>query len=223
MSDQQNTQDQLSGAMANASLNGDQSKQQQQQQQQQQQNYYNPNAAQSFVPQGGYQQFQQFQPQQQQQQYGGYNQYNQYQGGYQQNYNNRGDTNKVITTEVDTSKTTITVVAIKDITKTNNMEDISNTIRNLNNNSNNNLKVCRWQISKTKTEQQASLNKPAVKKTLKLAGSSGIKLANATKKVDTTSKPQSKESSPAPAPAASASSAQEEKKEEKEAAATLLP
>ena len=48
MSDQQNTQDQLSGAMANASLNGDQSKQQQQQQQQQQQNYYNPNAAQSF-------------------------------------------------------------------------------------------------------------------------------------------------------------------------------
>ena len=66
------------------------------------------------------------------------------------------------------------------------------------------------------------MNKPAVKKTLKLAGSSGIKLANATKKVDTTSKPQSKESSPAPAPAASASTSasQEEKKEEKEAAAT---
>ncbi|KAF6063914.1 Elongation factor Tu GTP binding domain family protein [Candida albicans] len=152
--------------MANASLNGDQSKQQQQQQQQQQQNYYNPNAAQSFVPQGGYQQFQQFQPQQQQQQYGGYNQYNQYQGGYNQNQQYGG-----------------------------------------------------YQQYNSQPQQQQQQQSQAVKKTLKLAGSSGIKLANATKKVDTTSKPQSKESSPAPAPAPAAFASQEEKKEEKEAAA----
>ncbi|KAF6063916.1 Elongation factor Tu GTP binding domain family protein [Candida albicans] len=171
--------------MANASLNGDQSKQQQQQQQQQQQNYYNPNAAQSFVPQGGYQQFQQFQPQQQQQQYGGYNQYNQYQGGYnnrggyQQNYNNRGGYQGY----------------------------------------NQNQQYGGYQQYNSQPQQQQQQQSQAVKKTLKLAGSSGIKLANATKKVDTTSKPQSKESSPAPAPAPAAFASQEEKKEEKEAAA----
>ena len=150
MSDQQNTQDQLSGAMANASLNGDQSKQQQQQQQQQQQNYYNPNAAQSLFHKVATNSSNS----------SSLNSSNSNMVDIINTTNTKevinktitieGDTNKVITTEVDTSKTTITVVAIKDITKTNNMEDISNTIRNLNNNSNNNLKVCRWQISKNK-------------------------------------------------------------------------
>ena len=54
------------------------------------------------------------------------------------------------------------------------------------------------------------MNKAPVKKTLKLASSSGIKLANATKKVDT-AKPQSKEASPAPA---AAPAKEEEAKEE---------
>ena len=223
MSDQQNTQDQLSGAMANASLNGDQSKQQQQQQQQQQQNYYNPNAAQSFVPQGGYQQFQQFQPQQQQQQYGGYNQYNQYQGGYQQNYNNRGGYQQGYNNRGGYQQNYNNRGGYQGYNQNQQYggyQQYNSQPQQQQQQQSQGMSLADFQ--KQKTEQQASLNKPAVKKTLKLAGSSGIKLANATKKVDTTSKPQSKESSPAPAPAASASTSasQEEKKEEKEAAAT---
>ena len=223
MFDQQNTQDQLSSAMANASLNGDQSKQQQQQQQQQQQNYYNPNAAQSFVPQGGYQQFQQFQPQQQQQQYGGYNQYNQYQGGYQQNYNNRGGYQQGYNNRGGYQQNYNNRGGYQGYNQNQQYggyQQYNSQPQQQQQQQSQGMSLADFQ--KQKTEQQASLNKPAVKKTLKLAGSSGIKLANATKKVDTTSKPQSKESSPAPAPAASASTSasQEEKKEEKEAAAT---
>ena len=218
MSDQQNTPDQLANNFANASLGGDQK--QQQDQQQQQQNAYNPNQAQSFVPTGGYQQFQP------QQQYGGYQQnYNQYQGGYQQNYNNRGGYQQNYNSRGGYQQ---------------NYNNRGGYQQNYNNRGGYNQQYSGYQqynqqqqqqqpqqqqsqgmsladFQKQKAEQQASLNKAPVKKTLKLASSSGIKLANATKKVDT-AKPQSKEASPAPV--AAATEAKEQTKEEAKPAET---
>jgi peptide chain release factor subunit 3 len=213
MSDQQNNPDQLANNLANASLGGDQK-------QQQQQNTFNPNQAQSFVPTGGYQQFQP------QQQYGGYQQnYNQYQGGYQQNYNNRGGYQQNYNNRGGYQQ------------NYNNRGGYQQQYGGYNQNQqyggyNQNQQYGGYQqynqqpqqqqqsqgmsladFQKQKAEQQSSLNKAPVKKTLKLASSSGIKLANATKKVDTT-KPQSKEASPAPA------EAKEEAKEESKPAET---
>ncbi|RLV90628.1 Eukaryotic peptide chain release factor GTP-binding subunit [Spathaspora sp. JA1] len=179
MSDQYN-QDKLSQDFQNTSIGGGAADQQQQPQQQggyqggyqapqQGGGYYNMANAQSFVPQGGYQQYQQYgqQPQQQYQQYN--NQYQNYnntrggyqqggRGGYQQNYNNRGGYQQ-----------------------------------NYNNRQYQGYDAYQQQqqqpqqaqgmsladFQKQKEQQQANLNKP--KKTLKLAPSSGIKLANAKK------------------------------------------
>ena len=211
MSDQQNNPDQLANNLANASLGEDQK----QQQQQGQQNAFNPNQAQSFVPTGGYQQnYNQYQ--------GGYQQnYNQYQGGYQPNYNNRGGYQQNYNNRGGYQ------------------QNRGGYQQNYNNRGgynqqyggyNQNQQYGGYQqynpqqqqqpqqsqgmsladFQKQKAEQQASLNKAPVKKTLKLASSSGIKLANATKKVDT-AKPQFKEASPAPA---AAPAKEEEAKEE---------
>ncbi|KAI5952305.1 SUP35 [Candida jiufengensis] len=201
MSDQYN-QDKLNQDFQNTSLGGtpvDQS------QQNQSQNNYNPNQAQSFVPFGGYQQqFQNFQPQQQsqqqQQQFGGYNQY---QGGYQQNYNNnntnrggyqqynsRGGYQQYNNRQQQQQQPYSAGQQYGGYQSYNSQQPQQQQQQQ---------GMSLADFEKQKQSQQASLNKP-VKKTLKLAPSSGIKLAN--KKVE------SKESSPAP------STKEEESKEE---------
>ncbi|KAL6449901.1 SUP35 Eukaryotic peptide chain release factor GTP-binding subunit [Candida maltosa Xu316] len=193
-----NPQDQLSNDLANASISGDQSKQpqQQQSQQQQQQPYFNPNQAQAFVPTGGYQQFQP----QQQQQYGGYQQnYNQYQaGGYQQNYNNRGGYQQNYNNRGGYQQNYNNRGGYQPYNPNQQYGGYQayNPQQQQQQTQSQGMSLADFQ--KQKAEQQASLNKPAVKKTLKLASSSGIKLANATKKVDTAKPAASKEASPAP-------------------------
>lgn len=221
-------QDKLAQDLQNSSIGGND---------QQQLNQYKPGNAQAFVPQGGYQQFDQYQQQQnyynQQQNYnqGGYQQYQQqpqqYQnynnnnrggynqrGGYQNtrggynNYNNRGGYQNY-----------------------NNYNNSRGGYQGYNaNNYNNNRGYNQYDnvdvdasgapaaqgmsladFQKQKDAQASSLNKPAVKKTLKLAPSSGIKLGNATIKVGAKKDDVSKESSPAPTSSATtASSASKE-------------
>lgn len=235
-------QDKLSQDLQNTSIGGGDD---QQQQQQQQQNYYNPNGAQSFVPQG-YQQYQNYQPQQggyqqyqQQGQYQGYQQqgsYNNYQqqGGYNNyqqqggynNYNNRGGRGGY-----------------------NNYNSSRGGRGGYNNynsyNSYNSYGQQQYEqpaatqgmsladFQKQQQSAQADLNKP--KRTLKVTASSGVKLANAKKAPEVAKKeatPESKkEASPAPTPAAAPAAAAkkettpapETKKEATPAAADIKP
>ncbi|CCG25911.1 Sup35 translation factor eRF3 [Candida orthopsilosis Co 90-125] len=203
MSDQYN-QDNLNQDFQNSSLGGNQS--QQQQQQSQQQGYYDPNQAQAFVPSGGYQQFQAYQPQQQYGAYtpgqggyqpnynnkGGYQQYNN-RGGYQQ-YNNRGGYQQYGGYQQNQQyggyqqqQQQQQYGGYQAYNPQASQPPQQPTGMSL------------ADFEKQKSAQQSSLNKP-VKKTLKLAPSSGIKLANSSKKEDASATPPaaSKESSPAP-------------------------
>ncbi|KAI5948724.1 SUP35 [Candida theae] len=218
MSDQYN-QDKLNQDFQNASLGGNQPQQQQQQQSQQQQqqqqqpyqSYYDPNQAQAFVPSGGYQQFQAYQPgqqqqQQQQQQYGAYNggqggynnrggyqQYNS-RGGYQQYSNNRGGYQQYGGYQQN-----------QPYGGYQQQQSYGGGYQAYNPQAPQQAPpqqptgMSLADFEKQKSAQQSSLNKP-VKKTLKLAPSSGIKLANSGKKDDANATPPaaSKESSPAP-------------------------
>lgn len=204
MSDnQQYTPEKAAQDLQNASIGG--GDQQQQQQQQQPQGSYNPNNVASFVPQGGYQNYNNYnQSQANYQNYnnfnnqGGYNNYNN-QGGYnnynQGGYSNRGGYNTY-----------------------NNRGGYNNY------NSYNSYNPQQQQQQQPQQQQgmsladfqkqkaaQSTLNKP--KKTLKLATSSGIKLANATK-------PASKEATPASEAASSGKSTPAPSEEKAEQAKT---
>ncbi|CAK9439638.1 uncharacterized protein LODBEIA_P37380 [Lodderomyces beijingensis] len=211
MSDQYN-QDKLNQDLQNASLGGNQ-QQSQQQPQQQSQNYYNPNQAQAFVPSGGYQQYQGYAGQQQYQQYGGYNpgyqqsqngrggyqQYNSRGGGYQQ-YNSRGGY------QGQQQYNSYSPQQYGGYQQYNSQAAQSQQQQQQQPAAAAGMSLADFE--KQKQDKQASLNKP-VKKTLKLAPSSGIKLANATKKADAPA-PATKEASPAPSV-----EKKEEKKEQK--------
>ncbi|CAI5759056.1 unnamed protein product [Candida verbasci] len=172
-------QDKLNQGFQNFNIGGNNNNNNQQQQQQNPyQNYYNQysNDAQTFIPQGGYQQYQNQQQNQQQnnyyqqqQQYKGYNQQQPQYGGYQA-YQNGGYQQYNPNSQPQQPQG----MSLAD-------------------------------FQKQKAAQQSSLNKPAVKKTLKLSSSSGIKLANATKKEapkeekkEETPKVESKETTPKP-------------------------
>ncbi|KAI5965347.1 SUP35 [Candida pseudojiufengensis] len=195
MSDQYN-QDKLNQDFQNTSLDGEQS-------QQAYSNSYNPNQAQSFVPSSGYQQFQNFQPQQQQQ-FGGPNQY---QGSYQSNYNNnnnnRGGYNQYNSRggyqQYNSRQQYNGGQQYQPQQQYGGYQSYNSQASQPQQSQGMSLA----DFEKQKQSQQASLNKP-VKKTLKLAPSSGIKLAN--KKAET--KEDNKEPSPAP-------STKDEVKEEK--------
>ncbi|QFZ29415.1 putative eukaryotic peptide chain release factor GTP-binding subunit [Clavispora lusitaniae] len=154
MSDnQQYNPDKLAQDMGNANIND-------------QAAAFNPNAAQSFVPQGGYQQYQNYQQ-------GGYNQYqNQYQGGFNggNQYQNRGNYNQY-----------------------NQYDQYQGQYQGYQGQYQNNyynqgydaqpqqpqgMSLADYQKQQSAS---ASLNKP--KKTLKLTSSSGIKLGNASKTI----------------------------------------
>ncbi|KAI5950583.1 SUP35 [Candida margitis] len=200
MSDQYN-QDKLNQDFQNASLGGNQS-QQQQQQQQQQQNYFNPNQAQSFVPTGGYQQFQAYQPQQQ------YDAYNSGQGGYQPNFNNnRGGYNSRGGYQQYNNRggyqQNQSYGGYQQQQYGGYQQQPYGGYQSYNPQASQPVQqptgMSLADFEKQKSAQQSSLNKP-VKKTLKLAPSSGIKLAKSGKKDDASATPPaaSKESSPAP-------------------------
>ncbi|KAI3403436.2 SUP35 [Candida oxycetoniae] len=238
MSDQYN-QDKLNQDFQNTSLgDGRDVQYSQSQSQSQSQNSYNPTQAQAFVPSGGYQQYQSYQPQQQ---YGAYNQ-----GGYQQSYNSRGGyqqyNNRGGQQQQQQYNSRGGYQGSQQYSAYNPQQQYGGySAYNPQAatfggapppppQSQQQTSMSLADFEKQKQEKQASLNKP-VKKTLKLAPSSGIKLANATKKTEGTalasgSTPASKESSPAPiaevkkddvaAPATATATAAkaEEKKEE---------
>ncbi|KAG5419228.1 SUP35 [Candida metapsilosis] len=228
MSDQYN-QDKLNQDFQNASLGGNQSQQQQQQQQPQQQSYYDPNQAQAFVPTGGYQQFQAYQPQQQQQ----YGAYNAGQGVYQQNYNNRGGyqqyNNRGGYQQYNNRGGYQQYGGYQQNQQYQQQQQPYGGYQAYNPQATQQpaqqpAGMSLADFEKQKSAQQSSLNKP-VKKTLKLAPSSGIKLANSGKKDDASATPPaaSKESSPAPSVDEKKKSAPETKasaSESKSAAAT---
>lgn len=209
--DQQYSQDKLSQDLQNASIGGGEQQQQsyQQYQQQPQQNFFNANNAQSFTPggyqgdyqgnyQGGYQNYNQggYQGGYQNYSQGGYQNYNQggyqnYNQGYQnnrggyQNYNNRGGYNNY------------------------NNRGGYNNYNSYNQQYQPQEQSQGMSLADFQKQQsaQSSLNKP--KKTLKLASSSGIKLANAKKTPET----ESKETTPAASEKEATPSAEVKEKE----------
>lgn len=160
---------------------------------------YNPNAAQSFVPLGGYAQYQNYQGQSNYQQgYNGgqnlYNQYNnQYGNQYNSQYNNQysNQYNNQYSNQYNNQYS--------------NQYGGYNSYQPQQPAQSQGMSLADYQ--KQQSASLASLNKP--KKTLKLASSSGIKLANASKPAEKAEAPKKETPKATPEPAAAPAEAKQ--------------